>query len=188
MHYSKNYHLPMSIYSSNLFRNWNLILLIIVTISSCKEDNGFREIKTENYTMSISNDLELTNHLNELTKIQFQNIKEDIYFIVLDEPKNLSAPTLLDYYKLILNHFREVNDDFHIVEYGKTKINSCDAIIFSMYGKDLEDGIYTYYRYAVIEDGKNYYQIMSWSHMKNKKKLVGKMQKIIWSFKSKNSA
>jgi hypothetical protein len=188
MRYLTNYLLTMD-NSSILFRNWFFILLITATISSCKnENNEYQDIDTENYTLSVPNDLELTNHLNELTKVQYQNIEEDIYFIVLDEPIRLSTPTLLGYFKLIQNHFREINDDFHVIEYGKTKINSCNAIVFSMYGKDLVDGVYTYYRYAIIEDGKNYYQIMSWSHLQNKKKLIGKMQPIIWSFKSKNSA
>lgn len=174
--------------SALLFKNWFFILLIAIIFSSCKKEKAIQDVETENYTLSVPNDLELTNQLNELTKIQYQNIDKDIYFIVIDEPIRLSAPTLLGYFKLVQNHFREINDDFHVVEYGATKINSCDAIVFSMYGKDLEMGVYTYYRYAIIEDGKNYYQIMSWAHLKNKKRLIGKMQPIIWSFKSKNSA
>jgi len=124
--------------------------LIIVSISliSCKrtENDKNIEVVTENYSLMVPNDLERTNHLNELAKVQFQKVDEDIYFIVLEEPKESfanairlniqkSTPDLLGYFKVVTNHFNEINNNFKIDDFGRTKINFCDALIFSMSGQ-----------------------------------------------------
>ena len=57
-----------------------------------------------------------------------------------------------------------------------------------MSGKGLDDCKKTFFRYALIEDSKNLYQIMSWTNINYKDKLIGKMGGIINSFKSKSNS
>ena len=173
-----------------------ILLTFLIFIFSCnKSENKNERIFTENYSIEAPSDFEKTNEMNELAKVQFRKSKEDLHFIVLEETKegfqngikmgvHKVSPSLFGYYKVITNHFDEITADFKTSDYGVTKINSCNAIVFSMSGKDLEDGKGVYYRYAILEDEKNLYQIMSWTNIGYKDKLIGRMEPIINSFKS----
>jgi hypothetical protein len=189
---SKNY---------TLFKNYSIGILILFSVLSCKktenENIEKQEITTENYSLMVPKDFERTNRLNELAKVQFQKVDEDLYFIVLEQTKesfkNAIDQKLYDvdfnlygYSKVVTNHFDEISSDFKINDFSSTKINSCNAILFSMNSKNLEDGKKVFYRYALFEDDKNFYQIMSWTNINYKDKLIGKMEGIINSFKSRS--
>ena len=90
------------------------------------------------------------------------------------------------YFNVVKNHFDEISEDIKIDDFSSTKINSCNALVFSMHGKDLEDGKKVFYRYALLEDDKYLYQIMAWTNIHDKDKLIGRMSGIINSFKSKS--
>lgn len=170
--------------------------ILLIFIYSCKNsENKTERIITENYSIEAPNDFERTNEMNELAKVQFRKTEEDLHFIVLEESKkgfenaiklgiHKTSPSLLGYYKVITSHFDEITEDFKITDFGNTKINSCNAIVFSMSGKDLGNGKSVFYRYAIIEDDKNLYQIMSWTNIHYRDKLTGRMKSIINSFKS----
>ena len=172
--------------------------ILIIFIYSCKKtENKAERIFTENYSIEAPYDFERTNQMNELAKVQFRKTNEDLHFIVLEESKvgfqnaiklgvHKTTPNLYGYYKVITTHFDELNENFKITDYGITKINSCNAIIFSMSGKDLEDGKSVFLRYAILEDDKNLYQIMSWTNLNFKDKLIGRMTSVINSFKSES--
>lgn len=170
--------------------------IFLIFISSCKKsENKTERIFTENYSIEAPNDFERTNKMNELAKVQFRKAEDDLHFIVLEEPKegfqnaiklgiHKTSPSLLGYYKVITKHFNEVTENFEINDFSNTKINSCNAIVFSMSGKHLAEEKNVFYRYAILEDDKNLYQIMSWTNIHYKDKLIGKMESIINSFKS----
>lgn len=172
--------------------------ILFIFIYSCKKsENKAERIFTENYSIEVPNDFERTNEMNELAEVQFRKANEDLHFIVLQETKygfqnaiklgvHKISPSLFGYYKVITMHFDEITENFKITDFSNTKINSCNAIIFSMSGKDLEDGKSVFYRYAILEDDKNLYQIMSWTNIHYKDKLIGRMESIINSFKSKS--
>lgn len=189
------------IFEKNLILNlMNLktifIGILIIFIYSCKKaENKNERIFTENFSIEVPNDFERTNEMNELAKVQFRKSNEDLHFIVLEETKDGfqnsiklgvydTSPNLFGYYKVITKHFDEISENFTISDFGRTKINSCNAILFSMSGKDLENGKNVFYRYAILEDDKNLYQIMSWTNIHYKNKLIGRMTSIINSFKS----
>lgn len=172
--------------------------ILLIFVYSCKKsENNTDRIFTENYSIEAPNDFKRTNEMNELAKVQFRKVDEDLHFIVLEETKEgfqngikagiyKTSPNLFGYYKVISTHFDEITENFEVTDFGNTKINSCNAIVFSMSGKDLEDGKSVFYRYAILEDDKNLYQIMSWTNINYKDKLIGRMAPIINSFKSKS--
>jgi hypothetical protein len=173
-----------------------ILLTFLISIFSCnKNENKNERIFTENYSIEAPSDFERTNEMNELAKVQFRKSKEDFHFIVLEETKegflngikmgvHKVSPSLFGYYKVITNHFDEITENFKTSDYGVTKINSCNAIVFSMSGKDLEEGKNVFYRYAILEDDKHLYQIMAWTNLNYKDKLTGRMESVINSFKS----
>ena len=179
-----------------------LLGILLICIYSCKESEDNVKVRTErifteNYSIEAPNDFERTNKMNELAEVQFHKANEDLYFIVLEESNedfrneaklgnNKPSNTLIKYYNDITKHFDEISQNFKITDFGYTKINSCNAIVFSMSGKDLEEGKSVFYRYAILEDNKNLYQIMSWTNLNFKDKLIGRMEPIINSFKSKS--
>jgi hypothetical protein len=177
-------------------------LLFLVLLSSCNENlqNEKYEKKTvENkFSLLIPESLEQTNKLNSIASIQFENTNQDFYIMVLDESKDVfnkavnkeiyNTTTDLDgYYKVIVNHFKEITSkDFKVYNIEKKKINHSNAIVFSMSG--INDGYPAFYRYAVIESNKRYYQIMSWTNTSQEQKYTDRMNKIIDSFKIEESS
>jgi hypothetical protein len=92
----------------------------------------------------------------------------------LDQPKNTFfnaitdkvynvEPNLDGYFNTITEHFNELYNKFEVYDVSRKKLNSSNAIVFSMSGISKEDGIKDFYRYAVIESDSQFYQIMSWT-------------------------
>ncbi|MBF4465155.1 hypothetical protein [Flavobacterium sp. LC2016-12] len=170
-----------------------LFSLLIMTACQKVKNEDSQRIISDNYSIIVPSDFERTNNLNGLSKVQFQIKEEDLYFIVLEEPKkgfenairlklHNSTADLTGYFKVVTNHFKEITKNFELNDFGRTKIDYCNAYLFSMSGIELENNKSVFYRFGIIEDNENYYQIMSWTNIKNKQKLIGKMDKIIHSF------
>lgn len=179
-----------------------IYLLFLVLLSSCNENSKnekYEKKSVENkFSLLIPESLGLTNKLNSIASIQFENTNQDFYIMVLDESKDTftkavnnkiyNTTTDLDgYYKVIVNHFKEITSkDFKVYNIQKKKINHSNAIVFSMSG--INDGYPAFYRYAVIESNKRYYQIMSWTNTSQEQKYTDRMNKIIDSFKIEESS
>ena len=177
-------------------------LLFLLLLSSCNENSKnekYEKKSVENkFSLLIPESLGLTNKLNSIASIQFENTNQDFYIMVLDESKDAftkavnnkvyNTTTDLDgYYKVIVNHFKEITSkDFKVYNIEKKKINHSNAIVFSMSG--INDGYPAFYRYAVIESNKRYYQIMSWTNTSQEQKYTDRMNKIIDSFKIEESS
>jgi len=175
----------------------NISLLFLVLLSSCNENlqnEKYEKKSVENkFSLLIPESLGQTNKLNSIASIQFENTSQDFYIMVLDESKdqftkavdNKVYDTTADldgYYKVVVNHFKEITSkDFKVYYIEKKKINHSNAIVFSMSG--INDGYPAFYRYAIIESNKRYYQIMSWTSTSQEQKYTERMNKIIDSFK-----
>jgi hypothetical protein len=171
-------------------------LLFLLILSSCNknpvDEKYEKKIVKNRYSIFIPESLEETTELNNLASTQFKNLSEDFYVIVLDETKNSFAnavennptsitPDLEGYYNVIVSHFKKITQkDFKVYDIEKKKINSSNAIVFSMSG--MNDNYPAFYRYAIIEGDQQYYQIMSWTNIPQEKKYTERMNKIIESF------
>lgn len=172
-------------------------LLFLVLLSSCNENisnEKYKKKSVENkFSLLIPESLGQTSKLNTTASIQFENRSQDFYIMILDEPKDAytkavdnkvynTTADLDGYYKVVVNHFKEITSkDFKIYHIEKKKINHSNAIVFSMSG--INDGYPAFYRYAIIESNKRYYQIMSWTNTSQEQKYTERMNKIIGSFK-----
>jgi hypothetical protein len=184
-----------------LIRNALALLSVFILISSCgqKEKVEMRRVETPNFSIEVPVDFEKTNNLNKLAPIQYQNVKKDFYFLMLEEPKMgfheaiaqgmyseyKVNPDLDGYFKVLTSHFDDIMDDFTVTDIKRVKINSANATIFTISGVSIEFKKAIVYRYAIIDDGTNYYQLMSWTNPGAKRELIDRMQDVIFSFKSK---
>jgi len=171
-------------------------LLFLVVFASCNQSPSIEkyEKKTvENkYSILIPESLEQTDQLNKVASVQFLNKKQDFYIMVLDESKegfvnaidqklyNTTAD-LSGYYTILVAHFRKITPKaFKVYNIEKKKINTHNAIVFSMSG--ITDSYPVFYRYAIVEGNQRYYQIMSWTNTSQEQKYTERMNKIIDSF------
>jgi len=132
--------------------------------------------------------------LHEQAVIQYQNLLQELYVIVLEEPKdevlhfletdeavsNFSAD--FDGYARLLNENMQFRIQFDsISEMTDTKINGLNAKRQTFYG-DVK-GVNAYYEVALVEGKKHYYQILTWTLQSQKKEHEERMKKILASFK-----
>lgn len=170
-----------------------LLFLVGLSFTSCidfKTKKSVSEVKIEDFnTVNVNEDYQIsippfmtgTTGLNEEASLQYQNIREEAYTIVIDEPKdefvqifkqmgsyddNLS---LLENYRNIQLQFFEqrmqINDQSDVTS---QKINGLDAesveIDSNVNGIDEELS----YFLTFVEGPENVYMIMSWT-LKDKK-------------------
>ncbi|AWK06603.1 hypothetical protein HYN56_21165 [Flavobacterium crocinum] len=172
-----------------------ILLLLLALFFSCNQDpknEKYENKSVENkYSLLIPETLSQTDQLNSIASIQFQSTEQDFYIMVIEEVKDNFAkaiqekkanitPDLEGYYNVITKHFEEITKDFKIYDLEKKRINSSNAIVFSMSG--INDDYPVFYRYAIIESDKTFYQIMSWTNTSQEKKYIDRMNKIIDSF------
>ncbi len=182
-----------------LYRNLTALLLVVVLFSSCnvKENIATEKVDTKNFSIEVPIDMAKTDDINELAILQYQNVRDDIYFLIIEEEKSgfqnaveqgLSemTPNLKGYFQVLTTHFGQITDNFNVSDVKNIRVHSSPAIVFSMTGKSIEFKKSVFYRYAVIEDDRNYYQIMAWTNPASKQKLIDKMEIVISSFKSKS--
>jgi hypothetical protein len=181
------------------------LLIVLLIFIGCKNKSeqtyrtyGENRIYTvENkYEVLIPKSLNQTDRLNDLTDFQFENIDDDLYVIILDQPKQTfykaiedkqynEQPNLTGYCNTVIKHFNELYNKFIVYDISRKKLNSSNAVVFSMTGISKEDGIEDFYRYAVIESDSRFYQIMSWTKKEKEKNVIDRMNQIIMSFKVK---
>ena len=176
-------------------------LILVLTVTSCRDENISnekfeRKFVKNKYSILIPETLNKTTGLNRHTTFEYENLKDDLYIIIMDQSlnefykaisrKKYDATTDLEgYYKVVLEHFREETDLKKFKVYDEIfELDKVDKkITFTMTGIDTTDNYKVFYRYSIIESKTSYYQIMSWTNQKNAKKLIDKMNKIINSFK-----
>jgi hypothetical protein len=179
------------------FKKLFALTLIAVLFVSCdpKKKIETEKINTQNFSMDIPINLGKTDDLNDAAVVQYQDLINDFYVMVIEEPKSgfatavetaiyQTTPDLKGYFKVIKEHFKTTSKDLEVTDVINSRINSCNAITFSMLGENTELKLKIFYRYAVIEDDKNYYQLMTWTSSTNKEESIDKMNEIIKSFKS----
>lgn len=138
-------------------------------------------------TLSVPTGWSKQTDLNAEATLQVANPREELYLIVIREPKTdfPKSTTLETLVKLVRTNAEKSITDAQFSEPTATTIDGFSAKQFDVSGT--VSGIKAKYLYAVIETPKNYYQVMSWTladkYIENKSKL----QDAINSFKEINA-
>lgn len=132
--------------------------------------------------------------LHEQAVIQYQNLLQELYVIVLEEPKdevlhfletdeavsNFTAD--FDGYARLLNENMQFRIQFDsISEMTDTKINGLNAKKQTFSGD--VNGVNAYYEVALVEGKDHYYQILTWTLQTLKEEHLERMKSMIASFR-----
>jgi len=167
-----------------------ITLVLFCIFLSC--DSKKTEIVTikNKYSVELPAFLSKGNNLHEEASLQYQNTFKEFYIIILDESKQeiIDAapfleiePTLEGYYTYLTNSMKETIKNPRFNDIKNTRINGMNAKTFSVTGN--VDGLDAYYKLAYVEGKETYYQILTWTLLKNQEKNAHEMDKIISSFK-----
>jgi hypothetical protein len=180
-------------------KNFNMryILLFWITLLLYSCTNSFEKetinIKNQ-YSIELPKFLSKSKTLNTQASLQYQNLLREFYVIVIDESKDdvhdivnndenlFHISTDFDGYKRLITENANLTINFNQINVEKTnRVNTMLAHIQSMEG-EIED-YKIYYKLALIEGKKHYYQIFVWTLYNNKKEYDHLMDDIINSFK-----
>lgn len=169
-------------------RYFIILLLIPFTFHACKRETVFTEVKVnDSYSIAIPDYLQPCADLHKDASLQYQNIENEVYAIVIDEKKITIQDYNLDYdidtyFKNIVSQgFVENIKDGKVSIPGREEIFGNKALLADVTGKIEQNEVY--YKLALIESPFEFYQILIWTKAGNKEKTEGDMIKMIESFK-----
>jgi hypothetical protein len=127
--------------------------------------------------------------------LQYQNLFQEFYVIILEEKKkdledvfvskSILSNDLDGYFELITTDMKKKLKDTDFSKIHTCKINNLKAKKFILETK--LEGIDIYYQFAFLESKSKYYQIVVWTLLSKKVQNAPKMEKLINSFKELRS-
>jgi hypothetical protein len=172
------------------------LLLAVSLLTSCKKETQTVDIEGR-YTIELPVTLTKTNSINEEASLQYQDNFNDLYTIVIDEPKATFTKALKQnslesryennlegYSKLITDGLDSSLSIKEFPDFEETTINGLKARMLSFEG--VSAGNKVYWKLAFIEGSNTYYQVMVWTAADKRKKSEKEMAAIIHSFKEMN--
>jgi len=168
----------------------------LLFVISCQENEKTQTIKIKNqYSLDLPQNMSLVSNLNNEASLQYQNIFDDLYVIVIDESKqNINSilendtdfsPNLNGYTQLLKTSLQTTVAHSVFSNSKKTQINGLKSYTSSLSGS--VDSFQVFYEFAYIEGKSHYYQVFVWTSLEKKDEISPKMKKIINSFKELNS-
>ncbi len=166
-------------------------------VSCANEEIQSIKIKGQ-YEIELPKTLSKADNLHEDASLQYQNILNEFYTIVIDEPisdfndlvtqdeylAESYKPNLTGYSNLLKDNLSVSIKNGKFSNFEDTKINGMDAKLMNVSGT--VDNIDIYYQFGFVKGKDRYYQIVNWTELKSKKEHSKAMEKIISSFKELN--
>lgn len=174
-----------------------LFLISFLAISCANEETQSIKIKGQ-YEIELPKTLSKVDNLHEDASLQYQNIFNEFYTIVIDEPisdfndlvtqdeylAESYKPNLTGYSNLLKDNLSVSVKNAKFSNFEDIKINGMEAKLMNVSGT--VDGIDVYYQFGFVKGLEKYYQIVNWTELKRKENHAGAMKKIISSFKELN--
>lgn len=175
------------------------ILIACTLFLGCQFEKDFetKTVSASRFSLEIPVFLKKSDNLHNEAALQYQNQIREYYTIVIEEPiedfqaiidiedfyKENFTPDLDGYTKLVRENMLDVVEVKEESKVSEMQINGMPSRTFDISGKI--DGMDIYYAIAYIQGKKNFYQVVSWTLLSNKKKYAPTMEKSILSFKEK---
>lgn len=157
-------------------------------VSNDTQDQQFetrKEFRSDADIMSISaTDLwSVDDSLHEGSRLSLYNEEYQSYLIILTDEKKVFAEdtSLVQYGELVYASTMEGLNDGTVSEMDTLQVNGLDARSFTVSG--LVDEISVTYKFLVLEDESEFYQVVMWSFSENIEKNAKYYDEILHSFK-----
>ena len=171
-----------------MFNRFLFLFIVVFTITSCKHEPVFTEVKVNNrFAISVPDYMQPCADLHKDASLQYQNTELDVYALVIEEKKATMETYNLDYdidlyFKNIASQaFIENIKNGKVSPPGRQTIDGNKALTSEITGNI--DGTDVYYKMAIVESKFSFYQILAWTRVDRKEKYEGDMTKFIESFK-----
>lgn len=162
--------------------------LIAFLLFSCTQPSKFTEVNISGqYTVRLPDWLERTTQLHKEANLQYQNTEKEFYLVVLNENKKELKQYHLDHnLKSYFNQIKfqladSVKADTSKINGKQLQLKSGNALVSDIQGEINNESIY--YKFAVIETPKNYYQVIAWMLLEDKEKYAAQIDTLLTSFK-----
>jgi len=170
------------------------LLFTLLLLASC-DDKDFQTVNIEDrYKLDVPANFKKVDDLNKEASLQYQNAFDELYVIVIDEPKDVLLKAINDnglqerytndlkgYSKLITDGMEKSIAIKKMPPFEELTIGGDKARELSFEG--ISSGTGVYWKLAFIEGRDRYYQIMVWTLAESRNKHEKKMNIIINSFK-----
>ncbi len=178
----------------NNMKNTIVLSVIVLIISSCGLGREKEEVIIEGkYKMKVPTNMSETFDLNDDASLQYQNLFNELYLIVIDEDladfnASLEENELEELYSADLEgHCNLLIDAFAMEVDITNESEPVDLEINGLPAKQVEleaymEGLDVYYCYTFIEGKNNFYQILSWTLLDEKDQHAKILKKIPLTF------
>jgi hypothetical protein len=176
-------------------KNYLYLITIALLFFSCAKENGIKTIKNKDFSLDIPASLSEATGLNDDADLQYDNVFDELYVIVIGENKKdfktqlgseLAFPDNIDgYLELLKNNMGETLKNVDFSKVHTHQINGMKAKTFAFEANIENNDIY--YEFGVFEGKTKYYQVMTWTLLDKKAEHSLIMQKMINSFKELKS-
>lgn len=169
------------------------LTLVIITFFNCNSTEEQKVSYNNEFSLTIPASLTKTSNLNDVAELQYQDIWQELYVIVIQESKteldsvfrlnDMSEYVSMDvdgYHGLITSNFKEVIKDCNFSESKDTVINNMKSKIQSLEGS--VDNLNAYYNLGIFESEHNFYQVLTWTLADSKNKHQAAMNTMMYSF------
>jgi len=176
--------------------NIRLFTLIITTLflAACNTEEKQTVKVGGRYFIELPGSFKEAKELNEAASLQYQDLGNEFYVIVIDEPKDVLEKALFDnalestytpdingYSKLVIEGIDPSVAIDSVPPFTEGTVGGLKSREISFTG--ISQGYHIYWKFAFVEGKNRYYQIMLWTMAENRDKREKDMQEIIRSFR-----
>ncbi|MFN8712728.1 MAG: hypothetical protein ACK5Z2_07730 [Bacteroidota bacterium] len=176
-------------------KNITLLLFIALIASSCDLNQKDKTVAVKNkFSLSVPASFSKQKGLHEDASLQYGNLLNEFFVIVVDEPKaefhsvleenGLSESFSSDingYADILIPTYDETIENLRKSDVVDTMINTMPAKILTLSGR--VENMNVFYTVAFVEGKDNYYQIMTWTLANRKSRYSDAMKRLVCSLK-----
>lgn len=173
------------------------LLLLLVVLAGCSSKTEYTEIVQDDiFSISVPTTMQKTRTLNGDATLQLQNVKEELYLIVIKENKNeidelFKATAIAGEGEDIFEGFSETTLEYltsTLEELNPEELKLQSSMQHNLPTKKVDftariSGLDIYYKFSAFEGKENYYQVLTWTLKEYKAKNEETMNKMLDSFK-----
>ncbi|MGS4345376.1 hypothetical protein ACKUSY_07235 [Myroides odoratus] len=173
------------------------LFLLLVVLVGCNSKPTYTEIvQDDTFSIHVPTTMQKTRALNGEATLQLQNVKEELYLIVIKENKKeidelFKATAIAGEGEDIFGDFSETTLEYltsTVEELDPEELKLQESMLNNLPVRMVDftarvSGLDVYYKFSAFEGKENYYQVLTWTMKEYKDKNQEVMNQMIDSFK-----